>query len=99
MLVCGTGSADIDATLDTSKYGSKLASINGYLNLKAAFEERTKVKVNDTVWNTYMNWTENETYMTNPKKGDQSIRGGDGTVKGRYTVNEVPWSTLTSQKG
>lgn len=99
MLVCGTGSADIDATLDTSKYGSKLASINGYLNLKAAFEERTKVKVNDTVWNTYMNWTENETYVTNPKKGDNSIRGGDGTVKGSYTVNEVPWSTLTSQKG
>ncbi len=99
MLVCGTGSADISATLDVNKYGSKLASINGYLNLKAALEERTNIKVNKTVWDTYMNWTENRAYVTNPEKGDNSIRGGDGSVDGAYTVNEPSWSTLTGQKG
>ena len=98
MLVCGTGSADIDATLDTKKYGSSLASINGYLTLKAAIEERTGISVNEPVWNTYMNWTVKRTYVTNPEKGDNSIRGGNGNT-GMYSVNEVPWSTLTAQSG
>lgn len=99
ILVCGTGSADINATLDVTKYPSTLKSANGYLTLKAALEERSNVTVNDTVWKTYMNWTEKETYKTNPAKGDNSIRGGDGSVKGSYLVNEVPWETLTAQNG
>ena len=99
ILVCGTGSADINATLDVEKYPSSLKSANGYLTLKAALEERSDVAVNDTVWKTYMQWTENETYKTNPAKGDNSIRGGDGSVKGSYLVNEVPWNTLTQQAG
>ncbi len=99
ILVCGTGSADINAALDVEKYPSSLKSANGYLTLKAALEERTDVAVNDTVWKTYMAWTEAETYKTNPAKGDNSIRGGDGSVKGSYKVNEVPWATLTQQPG
>lgn len=98
MLVCGTGSADIDATLDTTKYGSSLKSIDGYLTLKAALEERSKVSVNSTVWDAYMNWTINRTYVTNPEKGDNSIRSGNGNA-GTYSVNEVPWSTLVAQNG
>ena len=99
ILVCGTGSADINASLDVNKYPSSLKSANGYLTLKAALEERTDVSVNETVWKTYMAWTEAETYKTNPAKGDNSIRGGDGSVKGSYLVNEVPWATLTQQPG
>ena len=99
ILVCGTGSADINATLDVEKYPSSLKSANGYLTLRAALEERSDVSVNDTVWKTYMAWTEAETYKTNPAKGDNSIRGGDGSVKGSYLVNEVPWNTLTQQAG
>ena len=99
ILVCGTGSADINASLDTKKYPSSLKSANGYLTLKAALEERSDVAVNKTVWDVYMDWTENETYKTNPAKGDNSIRGGDGSVKGAYSVNEVPWATLTQQAG
>ncbi len=99
ILVCGTGSADINATLDVKKYPSALKSANGYLTLKAALEERSDVAVNDAVWKTYMDWTEKETYKTNPSKGDNSIRGGDGSVKGSYKVNEVPWATLTQQAG
>ena len=99
ILVCGTGSADINATLDVNKYPSSLKSANGYLTLRAALEERSDVAVNETVWNTYMAWTEAETYKTNPAKGDNSIRGGDGSVKGAYSVNEVPWATLTAQPG
>ena len=99
ILVCGTGSADINASLDVNKYPSSLKSANGYLTLRAALEERTDVSVNGTVWDTYMAWTEAETYKTNPAKGDNSIRGGDGSVKGSYKVNEVPWATLTQQPG
>ena len=99
ILVCGTGSADINASLDVEKYPSSLKSANGYLTLKAALEERSDVSVNDTVWKTYMDWTEAGTYKTNPAKGDNSIRGGDGSVKGSYKVNEVPWATLTQQPG
>ena len=66
ILVCGTGSADINASLDVEKYSSSLKSAKGYLTLKAALEDRTDVSVNDTVWKTYMAWTEAETYKTNP---------------------------------
>ncbi len=99
MLVCGTGSADISAVLDKDAYPSKLDSINGYLNLKAALEERTSVKVNPTVWDTYMNWTVNKTYQTNPEKGDNSIRNSTGSMGSTYTINEPSYSTLTAEKG
>ncbi len=35
ILVCGTGSADINATLDVKEYPSALKSANGYLTMKA----------------------------------------------------------------
>lgn len=85
MLVCGTGSADIDASDAPT--------------LKEAIEERTNISVNPTVWNYYADLVSKGLYLTNPKKGDQSIQGGDGSVKGSYTVNEVPWSEVTKQKG
>lgn len=94
MLVCGTGSADIDAT--------------GAPSLKEAIEARTKMEVNTAVWNYYQRLTDNENdknykgdekYPTNPKKGDNSIRTGNGSVEGSYTVNEVPWAMLTAQEG
>ena len=40
ILVCGTGSADINASLDVEKYPSSLKSANGYLTLKAALERK-----------------------------------------------------------
>ena len=83
-LVCGTGSADISA--------------DGAPNLKESLENRG-VSVNSTVWDYYQNLVDTNQYQTNPKKGDNSIRGGNGSVKGEYTVNEVPWDTLTSQAG
>lgn len=55
------------------------------------------VSVNKTVWDYYV--ANIDAYPTNPKKGDQSIRGGDGGVKGLYTVNEIPWATLAAQSG
>lgn len=85
MLVCGTGSADIKA--------------EGAPTLKEAIEKRTDMKVNPTVWNYYADLVKKELYLTNPKKGDNSIRGGDGSVQGSYTVNEVPWSEVTKQNG
>lgn len=85
MLVCGTGSADIDASDAPT--------------LKEAIEARTNISVNPTVWDYYANLVDKGLYLTNPKKGDQSIQGGDGSVKGSYTVNEVPWSEVTKQKG
>ncbi len=82
MLVCGTGSADINA--------------DGAPTLKETLTKRG-VSVNETVWNYYVSQINN--YQTNPKKGDNSIRGGDGGVKGSYTVNEIPYSTLTAADG
>ena len=78
-LVCGTGSADINA--------------DGAPTLKEALEKRG-VSVNSTVWDYYV--SQINKYPTNPKKGDNSIRGGDGGVKGSYTVNEIPYATLAS---
>ena len=81
-LVCGTGSADINA--------------DGAPTLKETLTKRG-VSVNETVWNYYVGEINN--YQTNPKKGDNSIRGGDGGVKGSYTVNEIPYATLTAASG
>ncbi len=84
MLVCGTGSADIKA--------------DGAPNLYETLTKRG-FDVNKTVWDYYSNPDILKTYQTNPKKGDNSIRGGDGGVKGSYTVNEIPWNTLTAADG
>ena len=75
-IVCGTGSADIDASEAPT--------------FKEALEE-VGVSVNPTLWKFYEDNI--ETYETNPKKGDNSIRNGaDGVTKGAFTVNEIPWS-------
>ena len=80
-IVCGTGSADIDA--------SKAPSF------KEALEE-VGVKVNPSLWDFYASEEILTQYETNPKKGDNSIRNGaDGVAKGQYTVNEAPWSEFT----
>ena len=62
--------------------------------LKEALESRN-LEVNETLWNFYEDNRDN--YQTNPKKGDQGIRTGDGTVQGVYTVNEIPWSAYSSE--
>ena len=81
MIVCGTGSADIDAAEAPT--------------LKEALEE-VGLTVNPTLWQFYVDNI--ETYATNPKKGDNSIRNGaDGVTKGAFTVNEIPWSVYTDE--
>jgi len=80
-IVCGTGSADIDAS--------------GAPSFKEALEE-VGVKVNPSLWDFYASEEILTKYETNPKKGDNSIRNGaDGVTKGAFTVNEVPWSEFT----
>ena len=82
-IVCGTGSADIDA--------SKAPTF------KEALEE-VGVSVNPSLWNFYASEEILKKYETNPKKGDNSIRNGaDGVTKGQFTVNEIPWSEYTSE--
>ena len=82
-IVCGTGSADIDA--------SKAPTF------KEALEE-VGLKVNPSLWNFYASEEILKKYETNPKKGDNSIRNGaDGVTKGQFTVNEVPWSEFTTE--
>ena len=81
MIVCGTGSADIDASEAPT--------------FKEALEE-VGVSVNPSLWDFYASEEILTNYETNPKKGDNSIRNGaDGVTKGAFTVNEVPWSELT----
>ena len=81
MIVCGTGSADIDASEAPT--------------FKEALEE-VGVKVNPSLWDFYASEEILTQYETNPKKGDNSIRNGaDGVTKGAFTVNEVPWSVIT----
>ena len=64
MIVCGTGSADIDASEAPT--------------LKEALEE-VGLTVNPTLWQFYVDNI--ETYATNPKKGDNSIRNGADGVQ------------------
>ena len=79
MIVCGTGSADIDASEAPT--------------FKEALESRG-VEVNPSLWSFYEDNIDN--YKTNPEKGDNSIRSGDGaSTDGYYTVNEIPWSEYT----
>ena len=82
-IVCGTGSADIDASNAPS--------------FKEALEE-VGLKVNPSLWNFYASEEILTKYETNPKKGDNSIRNGaDGVTKGQFTVNEIPWSEYTAE--
>ena len=82
-IVCGTGSADIDASEAPT--------------FKEALEE-VGVKVNPSLWNFYADEEILVKYETNPKKGDNSIRNGaDGVTKGVFTVNEIPWSEYTAE--
>lgn len=84
-IVCGTGSADIDDT--------------DAVDFKTAIEAKTKLKINEDMWNFYSSEEILKNYETNPKKGDNSIRNGsDGVTKGQYTVNEVPWNKLPDSK-
>ena len=77
-IVCGTGSADIDASEAPT--------------FKEALEE-VGVSVNPSLWDFYASEEILVTYETNPKKGDNSIRNGaDGVTAGQFTVNEIPWS-------
>ena len=81
MIVCGTGSADIDASEAPT--------------FKEALEE-VGLQVNPSLWDFYASEEILTQYETNPKKGDNSIRNGaDGVAKGSFTVNEVPWSVIT----
>ncbi|MBQ8519536.1 MAG: glycoside hydrolase family 3 C-terminal domain-containing protein [Agathobacter sp.] len=82
-IVCGTGSADIDASEAPT--------------FKEALEE-VGLKVNPSLWNFYADEEILTKYETNPKKGDNSIRNGaDGVTKGVFTVNEIPWSEYTTE--
>ena len=82
-IVCGTGSADIDA--------SKAPTF------KEALEE-VGVQVNPSLWDFYASEEILTTYATNPQKGDNSIRNGaDGVAKGEFTVNEVPWDKIPAE--
>ena len=83
------------SSIDIVPCGTGSADIDatGAPTLKEALESRG-VQVNDTLWQFYLDNAEN--YQTNPKKGDAGIRTGDGTVKGVYTVNEIPWSQYSS---
>lgn len=76
--------------------GSADIKADGAPNLYETLTKRG-VGVNKTVWDYYVSQVNN--YQTNPKKGDNSIRTGDGGVKGSYTVNEIPYSTLSSASG
>jgi len=81
MIVCGTGSADIDASEAPT--------------FKEALEE-VGLSVNPSLWDFYASEEILTNYETNPKKGDNSIRNGaDGVTKGAFTVNEVPWNQIT----
>ena len=82
-IVCGTGSADIDASEAPT--------------FKEALEE-VGVKVNPSLWAFYSDEEILTKYETNPKKGDNSIRNGaDGVAKGEFTVNEIPWDKYTKE--
>lgn len=80
VIVCGTGSADIDASEAPT--------------FKEALESRG-VEVNPSLWQFYEeNLTNYETNPK--KGDNSIRNGADGVTKGEYTVNEIPWSEYTS---
>lgn len=79
MIVCGTGSADIDASEAPT--------------LKEALEE-VGVTVNPTLWQFYEDNIETyQTNPQKGDNGIRN--GADGVTKGEFTVNEIPWSVYT----
>ena len=84
------------SSIDVIPCGTGSADIDatGAPTLKEALESRN-LEVNSTLWDFYE--ANRDAYKTNPAKGDQGIRTGDGTVQGVYTVNEIPWSAYTSE--
>ncbi len=79
VIVCGTGSADIDASEAPT--------------FKEALESRG-VEVNPSLWQFYEdNLTNYETNPK--KGDNSIRNGADGVTEGEYTVNEIPWSAYT----
>ena len=79
MIVCGTGSADIDASEAPT--------------LKEALEE-VGVTVNPTLWSYYEDNIETyQTNPQKGDNGIRN--GADGVTSGVFTVNEIPWSEYT----
>lgn len=79
VIVCGTGSADIDASEAPT--------------FKEALESRG-VQVNPSLWQFYEeNIANYETNPK--KGDNSIRNGADGVTKGEYTVNEIPWSEYT----
>ncbi len=80
-IVCGTGSADIDASEAPS--------------FKEALEE-VGVSVNPTLWQFYEDNIENyETNPK--KGDNSIRNGADGVTAGQFTVNEIPWADYTDE--
>ncbi len=79
VIVCGTGSADIDAS--------------GAPTFKEALESRG-IKVNPSLWQFYEDNIDNYA-TNPKKGDNSIRNGADGVTKGAYTVNEIPWSDYT----
>ncbi|MBO5363105.1 MAG: glycoside hydrolase family 3 C-terminal domain-containing protein, partial [Clostridia bacterium] len=80
MIVCGTGSADIDASEAP--------------NFKQALESRG-VAVNPTLWKFYVDNIDTYA-TNPEKGDNSIRNGADGVTKGEYTVNEIPWNVYTT---
>lgn len=81
VIVCGTGSADIDASEAPT--------------FREALESRG-VSVNPSLWDFYVaNMEAYATNPQKGDNGIRN--GADGVTKGEYTVNEIPWSAYTSE--
>jgi len=81
MIVCGTGSADIDASEAPT--------------LKEALEE-VGLTVNPTLWQFYVDNIE-AYQTNPKKGDNSIRNGADGVTKGAFTVNEIPWSVYTDE--
>lgn len=80
-IVCGTGSADIDAS--------------GAPTFKEALESRG-VQVNPSLWAFYEE-TMDQYQTNPQKGDNSIRNGADGVSKGEYTVNEIPWDEYTTE--
>ena len=79
VIVCGTGSADIDASEAP--------------NFKEALESRG-MSVNPSLWQFYVD-NINTYATNPQKGDNSIRNGADGVTKGQYTVNEIPWGAYT----
>lgn len=80
VIVCGTGSADIDASEAPT--------------FKEALESRG-VEVNPSLWQFYEENIENYK-TNPEKGDNSIRNGADGVSEGEYTANEIPWAEYTS---